>query len=274
MKTEIRIEPLAEALKRLGRLSPVAATLRSDEWEDVPVQLRERSLFSSRIESLRFLNGMRDRLQKSLELATDASGGLVDRSVFIAEMREIAIAEGLTPPDPKDRGGLKDPTSAKRLGLIFDMNTQMSTGHAQWKADMDEDVLDAFPAQELVRVEARKTHRRWRERWKDAGGPTNKSGRLIAKKTDPIWKRISRFGTPWAPFDYDSGMGLRDVSREEAEELGVIEVDEVLTPQDMDFNEGLEAKISGLTEAQAGAVLKLFRAGKVKIEGEVISWAT
>jgi hypothetical protein len=37
---------------------------------------------------------------------------------------------------------------------------------------------------------------------------------FIAPKGDPIWTAISRFGLPYAPFDFNSGMILRPVRRD------------------------------------------------------------
>jgi hypothetical protein len=37
-------------------------------------------------------------------------------------------------------------------------------------------------------------------------------GRMIALKSDPIWTAISAFGTPYPPFDYNSGMWVHGPS--------------------------------------------------------------
>jgi hypothetical protein len=31
--------------------------------------------------------------------------------------------------------------------------------------------------------------------------------RMIARKDSPIWEALSRFGTPYPPFDFNSGCG-------------------------------------------------------------------
>ena len=66
----------------------------------------------------------------------------------------------------------------------------------------------------------------WEKRWLDAGGSLFGSRRMIAPKTDRIWTDISAFGHPWPPFDFNSGMGLRDVGRREAIRSGVISADD------------------------------------------------
>ena len=69
-------------------------------------------------------------------------------------------------------------------------------------------------------VEAEELCSPWRERWKESGGKLY-DGRMIALRNDPIWRKISRFGSPVPPFDFNSGMGLEEVNRFEAEALGV-----------------------------------------------------
>jgi hypothetical protein len=113
--------------------------------------------------------------------------------------------------------------------------------------DLDPDVLDAFPAQELVREEDRKQPRDWESRWTAAGGELI-DGRMVALKTDPIWTKISRFGTPWPPFDFGSGMGLNDISRDEAEQLGLIEPGAPVAAEDEYFNKELAASAENIDE--------------------------
>ena len=54
--------------------------------------------------------------------------------------------------------------------------------------------------------------------------------RMVALKSDPVWTKISRFGHPYPPFDWGSGMGVEDVSREDVLSLGVIKEDYALPP--------------------------------------------
>ncbi|GAB4180104.1 MAG: hypothetical protein Fur0032_20960 [Terrimicrobiaceae bacterium] len=265
--------PLADAVKRISTKTPVGAKLSSREWEDVPLALRERSMFAARIESLRFLHDVRAKLQKSIGMVREkvARGdAFVDRSSFIADMRKIAQEEGI-PVDPAKRGGLQDITSRKRLGMIYDMQRQSALEYARWKAEQDPDVLDAFPAQELIRTEDRSVPRKWRERWVAAGGELIGGGRMVALKGDPIWRKISRFGTPWPPFDYQSGMGLEDVSREEAEALGLLGPDDVPPVQEVGFNEDLEASVRGLDDKERAGLVAGF-GDQVVIQGDKAMW--
>lgn len=244
MNAIAHIAPLDEAVKKFDAKSIVASKLRTAEWAKVPLELRDRALFSAGVEHVRFLSTAQQKLKDAISLQREkvARGeAIVDRSSFIGDMRKIALGEGLS-----DRtGGLTDVASQTRLGLIYDMQLRMAQGFAQRKMDMDPDVLDAFPAQELVREEDRKMPRDWTARWQASGGELV-DGRMVALKTDPVWTKISRFGTPYPPFDFGSGMGLNDISRDEAEQLGLISPGETVPPEDVSFNDQLEASVDGL----------------------------
>jgi hypothetical protein len=232
----VDIAPLDEAVKNFGAKSVVASKLRTAQWEKVPLYLRERALFSAGVDHARFLSTVQEKLRAALEVQREkvAHGeAIVDRSSFIGDLRRLAIQEGLG----TGQGGLTDVASSTRLGLIFDMQLRMAQGYAQRKMDLDPDVLDAFPAQELVREEERKQPRDWESRWQAAGGQLS-DGRMIALKTDPVWTKISRFGTPWPPY----------VGREEAEQLGLIEPGQTVSAEDEYFNDQLAASAEHLDE--------------------------
>jgi len=264
---------LADAIDQLSAKTPVGSILRSAEWARVPLALRQRAQFSAGVESVRFMANVQEKLLAAVSLERERvknGEAFVDRSSFIGDMRKLALELGIGPTDRADIGTLKDITHSSRLGMIFDIQTGQARGYANWKMDQDPDVLDAFPAQELLRVEDRKVPRQWHERWADAGGNVF-GGRMIALKTDDIWTRISRFGVPWPPFDFNSGMGVEDVSRDEAEALGVIRADTELHPLVQDFNDDLEASVTGLTDAETGALEKIF-GDQIRIEGDTVQW--
>lgn len=269
----ITLQPLEEAARRISDKTPVGSVLRSAEWQGVPLALRERGFFSATIESMRFLSDARQGVLDVLTFARESAPGgsaLIDRSSLIAKLREVAKREGI-PVDPNKAGGLQDITSRARLALIIDTQLAQAREFARWKAEQDPDILDAWPAQELVRIEARAIPRRWFERWAAAGGKFY-AGRMIAAKGDPIWSAISRFGTPWPPFDFNSGMGVRDIDRDEAEQLGVIAPGQIVPPGEQDFNDGLQASVRGIGP-QEQARLKSAFGKQVNITGDVAHWA-
>jgi hypothetical protein len=273
--------PFSAAVERLESKTPVAADLSTEEWQQLAIGLRDRAFFSARVDDIRTVASMQSKIDDALSLDRSDGGAFMDRSRFVADMRaELGAAPG-------DSGELTDLTSYRRLGLIYDFNTEDAMEFGRWKARQDPAILDAFPCDELVRVEAREVPRgyrkgpkgrlievpdeSWPARWAAAGG-TFVGGRMIALKDDPIWKAISRFGRPWPPFDFNSGMGREDVSRDEAEELGVIDPDSPAPqPQELDFNHNLKASLPAPTPAVLEGLKDVFGDQiDVNHQGEVV----
>jgi hypothetical protein len=63
---------------------------------------------------------------------------------------------------------------------------------------------------------------------------------MIARKDSPIWEALSRFGTPYPPFDFNSGMWTKDVSREEAVGFGILGEWDRVVPQERGFEADLK----------------------------------
>jgi hypothetical protein len=78
---------------------------------------------------------------------------------------------------------------------------------------------------------------------------------MIARKDDPIWTKISAFGTPYPPFDYNSGMWVEEIDREEAEALGVIKPSTVVQPQDRGFNDDVSGAMPVDPDSKLGKAL-------------------
>lgn len=252
--------PLQGAIDAMDRRSPVGSTMASADWERVPAEVRDRAFWISTLENERALVEARRRLAQVIAQqrdAAEAGGRVMDRGRFVLEMQEVLREVGYV-PNPELRGTLQDVSSSLRLSLIWDMNLRMAAGYSQWNAEQNGVSLLRAPAQELIRVEGRVERRDWPRIWAEAGGQfygepggdyPNAPGRMIALKTDPIWVRISQFGVPWAPFAWGSGMGLRNVRRRQAIELGVIEADaEPPRPRETPFNEGLSSSVAGWPE--------------------------
>lgn len=205
--------------------------------------IRRQSLFSARL----------NKLGPLAQIGSDIKGILDGKRSMSEARRDIrkALAEAGYQPPAGAEGGLLDHTSRSRLDLILQQNVRAARGYGKWAADMDPDRLDLWPAQELVRVFARANPRgTWRARWAGAGGKTF-AGRMIALKTDPIWSAISRFGQPYPPYDYGSGMGVVDVARDEAVKLGLLTETEALTPEPVPFPDMAEARMPDLESMPA-----------------------
>ena len=87
------------------------------------------------------------------------------------------------------------------------------------------------------------------ERWEAAAQKVGwegvaRNGAMIALKTSPIWAKISRFGNPFPPFDFNSGMGVRDVKKSVCREIGLLGPNEQpKIPQPPDFNGNLAERV-------------------------------
>ncbi len=81
-----------------------------------------------------------------------------------------------------------------------------------------------------MRLETRKEERTdWDERFVRAGGELH-DGRMVALKDDAVWENLGDSGlfddgmdTDTPPYAFNSGMGWREVGRDEAIALGVLE---------------------------------------------------
>ena len=254
---DLSLSPFAQAVEKLSASTPIGSILKTAEWVLLPLELRESAFFSATIENAKWLEAAQAKILAAVSQARGPEGALMDRSVFIAEMRKLGTELGLRPTDPGKVDTLQDPLSTRRLRLIFDIQTSRAAGHAEWKMGNDADYLDAFPAQELVRKEERKAHRVWLKRWEAAGGGIY-SGRMVALKTDDVWTRISRFGTPWPPFDFQSGMGLVELDRAEAEDLGLLSPEHVMEPQPLPFTENMQADVSSMSPRYVAGLKAIF----------------
>ncbi|MBP7431534.1 MAG: hypothetical protein KBC05_19015 [Candidatus Hydrogenedentes bacterium] len=274
MRFNIKASAIPAVVEKIAARTPVTSGMNTRNWSDVPLGLRERALFSAKVESARLLSEMKTKLHGAVDGGfvdqPDGQGGtvrvLMDKGRFISDMRKTALDLGLGPTGPRR---VEDITTDTRLGLIYDQNVQAAYGYADRKVGLDPDLIDEFPAQRLVRIESRGIERGmklrrgvlvpdpengWPARWARAGEAVAWKGALqdqpIALKTSPIWTALSAFGTPWPPFDFGSGMGVEDVDRAEAERLGLVDKGQILGADaqraEDSFNAHLEASVRNI----------------------------
>ena len=251
--------PLEEAVRKLGAKTPVASALRSKDWAGMPLALRERAQFSAGVEDARLMDLVQTKLMSAISLRREqvANGAAyVDRSSFIGDFRKYVDALGLS----DQTGGLTDLATRARAALIYDTQIESAFGFAHWKRGTDPDVLNGTPAQELIASTARQPRIDWGERWSaacDESGDDkaqavyDETGRLVALKTSAVWTALNEdFGVPWPPFAFGSKRLLRDVFREEAEALGLLDPEDVLDPvQAQRLNDDLQADVTpGMAE--------------------------
>ena len=261
------------AAEKILAKSLAASSLDSREWARVQAGLRDRAFFSSRVTSVRFLHAAREMV------AEQAAGGKSESEIR-RDLRKILAGEKYDAGDAK--GTIQDLTSRVRLDLIIKTNVQQARGYARHLEATEPGAVAAFPAQELVRVRARKMPRNWPLIWRNAGGRLYSGGRMIALKDDPVWRRISRFGTPYPPFDFNSGMGVDDIPRAEAIALGVVtdrEVTERVERAEADiaagrrpgFNDNLEADIP-FANGEDWQFLKASFGDQIQKSGGTVKW--
>lgn len=257
---------------KILRKALVASPIPSSQWEGIRAQLRDRAFFSARIESVRFLAAARSAVADLLAENPTLRGTVTSREDAIRAIRHAAMAEGL---DRRDLRALLNPASRERARLIVDTNAGLAAGFVRHLADSSPGALAAFPARELVRLPQSnpRVPRDWPTRWRNAGGGFFQ-GRMIALAADPVWSRISRFGLPYPPFDFNSGMTTRQVSASEALSLGVIDdrFTPPQTPPEPSFNASLNADVQiphDSTEAQA--LLAAF-GDQAVLNGDVFMW--
>lgn len=257
--------PFAEAVDKLGQKSLIGSALSSAEWRDVPVALRERAFFSSQVESIRFLqrgrDGITDFLKSNVEVLPDGQSALKTggRADFVKQTQDFLKAEGVE----RSTGALTDLAGERRLGLIFDTQVRQANDYGYWRQGQDADVLDAFPAQRFIRVLDVKEPRDSHTQYEDG----------VWLKWDPIWTRINDdFGVPWGPWGWGCGHDVEDVSREEAEALGLLNPGEAVKPDEKHFNENLEASTKGL-DPDLLEKLKQDFGDQIEINADTIAWA-
>ncbi len=245
--------PFVEAVKKLGSKRRVARDLSSAEWREIPTALRERAFFSAHMESARWLqqaqNTIRDFLESNRQGVTLPDGTKSTslkaggRESFVHQMR--ALFGG----GPDEGGGAITNTSAStRLRLIFTTQTRQAWGFGHFKEGNQPEILDAWPAQRFIRggfvQEPRPLHEA-------------NEGAVRLKDDHDFWRSMNQpeiggFDVPYPPFGFNSQMDVEDVTREEAEALGLLKPGEQIENPEIGFNEQLAASTRGLSPEMIG----------------------
>jgi len=258
-------KPFEEAIESRQVKSILPTEASTTQLRKIAPEIRERAVFSARVTNAKFLEDVDQTITQivSPETVIDPTTGArrpaqpgeyMDTATARLKLKESLQAIGYQ-PDPDKRGGLQDLSSDRRLDLIIDTNTKMAQGYGYWSQGQESSILDQFPAQELFRGEQRDEKRDWLSRWQGAGGKLY-GGKMIAKKNASIWTQISAFGLPYPPFDFNSGMDVRDINHDEAVKLGVITPEEMIVPESRDFNEDLSVSAPARQTALFDALTK------------------
>lgn len=266
--------PTSSKFQSSKTILPVPESVGSAQIAELPASLRQRLFFSARTPYAQYLTDTNDLLKRLLQPETATPGTSVNPAVIRGEMKKALSALGYQ-PDPDKRGGLQDLSSDRRTNLIIQMQTAMANNYGRWRESQNPTVLTLWPADELYRAIRPKTGqgRPWAERWNEARanlGPDNTTateardnnlGPFIALKNDPIWTAISAFGNPYPPFDYGSGMRIRDVPRAKAIAFGVLTPDatNAPTPAPDPVNQPIQLPLDTIDPALADALLQSFK---------------
>jgi len=234
--------------------------LSSAQLEEINPAVMERALVSARVHSAEVLQDLDDILSRYL-------GGEINSATAVAELRQSMRENGLWAA-PGDEGTLKDFQGNERLNLIIRMNAGFANSYGDWIYNQQAPVLDEWPAQELFRGVAVKVPRDWVTRWNDAADATGtKVAGFVALRNTPIWTAISRFGVPYPPYDFNSGMRTRLVDRTRAMSLGLIDRETRIEPQDRGFNDDLRFT----PDVRAAALRQALLEEGYKFEGDVLT---
>jgi uncharacterized protein YneF (UPF0154 family) len=232
--------PFKEALQAHEVKSVLPTTGVTRELQQLSGAVKRRSQFSAATSSV-------ELLQRYQDLENGLLTGQLDQANARLAIKQLLAQMGYQ-PDPEKIGGLQDLSSTARIDLKLETDIDAARGYGWDLQGQQPDVLDEWPAQELVRDFAPKGKERdWSARWAKAGGEFF-GGRMIALKNDPVWSKLGDpalfddgLGNPYPPFAFNSGMGVRDIARDEAEEIGLIEKNQEVFPRDLSFNEELKA---------------------------------
>ena len=124
---------------------------------------------------------------------------------------------------------------------IFKILTQVPNGAGRFNSQNSDPVLlEEYPALEFLKVYDREPpEKTWKARWQAACAAANdgkastiftKTRRMVALKSSSVWQQLGdgaggyedTLGNPFPPFIPDSGFDLDEISRKEAQELGLI----------------------------------------------------
>lgn len=244
------------ALQKKGLL-PTA--LDSAQLKQIDAALRRQSIFSAETTYQHYLQKIKDTVESLVnpkqvlregETQTVTEG--FNPATARAELRGIIQNLGYSSA-PDIKGSIKDLASDARINLVVKTNQQLAQGAGHFIAqNADPEVVDEYPALELVRFEDRKEPRDWEQRWRIAAQVANDpkaaatlelGGRMVALKSSDIWEELGEgaggytdtLDNPFPPFAFNSGMWTQEVSRKEAEELGLLEPGEEVEGASLDL---------------------------------------
>lgn len=243
----------------------LASELRTKEWEDTRMAgwVHERAFVMAGVVDVEILQGYRD-------VAARYAGGEYNAQDARRAMREVlATAEYVA--EPALGGTIKDLSSVARMNVVLEMNTAAASGYKEYLEGLGN--VD-YPGLELYRAGVAAKPRDWEARWAEAAARVGyvgvaRSRAWLALRNSPVWAELSRWGSPYPPFDYNSKMGVLEVSWDECEAAGLVasELATVANEQPSSFNAGVEMRPS-VTSRDLADKLSSVLDGVAKVEWE------
>jgi hypothetical protein len=247
------LQKFREALQSREVRKVMPTDMSSAELEQLGAEILERGIFSAKTLSTTYLEQAEKQIRDILNPRSAervSEGGVIEtftegtnKATARLELKKVWEALGYEAPLDK-AGTIEDLSSDARIDLVLDTNVDLARGFGQWRQGQDEAVLDLWPCAELFRAEDREKKRDWLSRWKQASAicgdydALKALPRMIARKDSPIWEALGELGpfkNPFPPFDWRSGMWVRDVDRDEAVAFGIVGEFDTIVPQRRSF---------------------------------------
>ena len=218
-------------------------------------------------------NASESIIKETVEQYRSTLLSLVNPVQMPREGKAQTVTEGFNPATAREAltkflAGKPFGAMDSRIDFAVRTCTSVASGAGHYVQDNDPIVVDAFPAYELLRrfdVEVPRGFKRvaggdiiedhgkdWPSRWEAAAAEAgddkaqavlDETGRMVALKSSGIWQALGdgaggytdTLGNDYAPFAWESGYRQKNVSREEAEELGLIAPGQKAEPAAVDL---------------------------------------
>jgi len=218
----------------------LTTSLSTREMREFPADVRARSLWVARANSVPYMEKFADVLDRFLS-------GAINQAAARNELQEELEALQYDPetgfageedPEipPAEKGSLRDISSARRINLKLETQEDLMYGRGRKIAGLQR--IETWPAWELVRGRNSVEPRDWDARWAKAADSVGwngvlkskdaKPGRKIALKTSPIWKALGSselfddaLDTDHEPFAFNSGMIREELRADETRTAGL-----------------------------------------------------
>lgn len=235
-----------DALLAAQKRGLLPTSLSTKELRELGARILGNAVFTARGTNATFVTAIKEVVDLLAAGETDlASGRLV-----LHELLKVLeyTPEGGFPDAPAGtvpeavKGTLQDLSSPRRLNLILETQLAIAQGAGEKMRGSEPDILQLFPAWELIRFGSVEVARDWPARWAIAGGkpqvrgPENagaykvvgKPTGMIALKGDPVWGELGAWGNfsdalgvDHPPWYFNSEMGWEEVGAMEVSRLKI-----------------------------------------------------